>query len=174
MNSRNCFTGQEMPWCRFWQPTEGKDISQRSIQTTQWRGCSGTGTWSDSPWKPRRNYQVYTFLFHLLIKNMTLYICPKKFALSNSCSLLLFRLYEYQFNDFKFLHERRPNQTEDLCGPVRKCRDGYFSVSDDPWEWSANRVMAPRLAFRMRRLAIIAKDIVGLQGLQHPMALYRL
>lgn len=105
---------------------------------------------------------------------MTWYICPKKFALSNSCSLLLFRLYEYQFDDFKFLHERRPNQTDDLCGPVRKCRDGYFSVSDDPWEWSANRVMAPRLAFRMRRLAIIAKDIAGLQGLQNPMALYRL
>lgn len=80
--------------------------------------------------------------------------------------LLFYRLYEYQFDDFKFLHERRPNQTDDLCGPNRKCRDGYFSVSDNPWEWSANRVMAPRLAFRMRRLAIIAKDIAGLQGSQ--------
>ncbi|XP_061198096.1 uncharacterized protein LOC133206181 [Saccostrea echinata] len=73
------------------------------------------------------------------------------------------KLYEYQFDDFEFLHERRENQTDEQCGTMRKCQDGSFSNAEDPWSWSANRVMAPRLAFRMRRLALIAKD--ELQGL---------
>ena len=76
------------------------------------------------------------------------------------------RLYEYQFDDFEFLPERRPDQTDDLCGPTRKCQDGTFSNADDPWQWSANRIMTPRLAIRMKILAIIAKNNPELNGNQ--------
>jgi hypothetical protein len=84
---------------------------------------------------------------------------------STTSEIIRFRLYEYQFDDLEFLHERQENQMDEQCGSMRKCQDGNFSKSDDPWKWSANRVMTPRLAFRMRRLAIIANGILELQGL---------
>lgn len=68
---------------------------------------------------------------------------------------MIYRLYEYSDLDVDFESE---GPLGSKCGKNRECNQCIRpSMSGIPWDWCGTRVMSPRMAFRLKRLAVLAK-----------------
>ncbi|XP_061177744.1 uncharacterized protein LOC133186527 [Saccostrea echinata] len=65
------------------------------------------------------------------------------------------RLYQYTFDDIKFDPE---DPTSMWCGsPLRPCSNCSSISTKDSWNICSNRLMTPRTALRLRRLAVLVR-----------------
>ncbi|XP_060074378.1 uncharacterized protein LOC132554096, partial [Ylistrum balloti] len=76
------------------------------------------------------------------------------FSVDNNAQMM--RMIQYSSADVSFARE---GPEDSACGTdTRRCKDcKTYDKSDDPWDWCLTRTMTPRMALRLRRLAILSK-----------------
>lgn len=89
------------------------------------------------------------------------------YTFSSLCNLLILpvvnsSLYEYSDVDVQFVDEGQVGQS---CGLGRGCISCEKpSMSKSTWDWCATRVMSPRMALRLKRLAVLVKTDTMVKG----------